>query len=92
VRRKDLRDPLVSPALYPELLARFPPTLVITGTRAGEMSAAVHTHTRLFAAGADAVLHVWEGMWHGFLEDIDLPEAEEARAVIVRFFDRHLGQ
>ena len=89
VRLEDLRDPLVSPAFYPELLARFPPTLVITGTRAGEMSAAVHTHARLIAAGVEAALHVWEGMWHGFLEDFELPEAEEAQAVIARFFARH---
>jgi monoterpene epsilon-lactone hydrolase len=92
VREADLYDPLVSPALAPDLLARFPPTLVITGTRAGELSAAVHTHTRLVAAGVPADLHVWEGMWHGFLEDFDLPESEEARAVIVRFWNRHLGR
>jgi monoterpene epsilon-lactone hydrolase len=92
VREADLYDPLVSPVFASDLLARFPPTLVITGTRAGEMSAAVHTHTRLVAAGVPADLHVWEGMWHGFLEDFELPEAEEARAVIVRFWDRHLGR
>jgi acetyl esterase/lipase len=90
VRAEALCDPLVSPAFYPELLARFPPSLVITGTRAGEMSAAVHTHARLVAAGVAADLHIWEGMWHGFLEDFELPEAEEARAVIVRFWNRHL--
>ncbi len=90
VRQKDLRDPLVSPALHPDLLPRFPPTLVITGTRAGEMSAAVHTHARLTAAGVASDLHVWEGMWHGFLEEFELPESEEARNVIVRFWNRHL--
>jgi acetyl esterase/lipase len=82
----------VSPVLYPDLLSRFPPTLVITGTRAGEMSAAIHTHARLVAANVPADLHVWEGMWHGFLEDFELPEAEEARRVIARFWSRHLGQ
>jgi monoterpene epsilon-lactone hydrolase len=91
VRASDLYDPLVSPAFAPDLLSRFPPTLIITGTRAGEMSAAVHSHTRLVAAGVPADLHVWEGMWHGFLDDVDLPEAAEARAVIVRFWNRHLG-
>jgi len=90
VRANDLQDPLVSPALYPDLLSRFPPTLLITGTRAGEMSATVGSHTRLVKAGATAELHVWDGMWHGFMEDFDLPEAEEARAVMVRFWNRHL--
>jgi acetyl esterase/lipase len=90
VRPEDVGEPLVSPAVSLGLLARFPPTLVITGTRAGEMSAAVHSHARLVKAGAKAELHVWEGMWHGFTEDFELPEAEEARSVIVRFFERHL--
>jgi acetyl esterase/lipase len=90
VRPEDLGDPLVSPSASLSLLSRFPPTLIITGTRAGEMSAAVHSHTRLYKAGAEAELHVWEGMWHGFTEDFELPEAEEARNVIVRFFERHL--
>ena len=91
VSREDLYDPLVSPAFAPQLLSRFPPALLITGTRAGEFSAAVYSHTRLIAAGVAAELHVWEGMWHGFLEDFELPEAAEARAVIVRFWHRHLG-
>jgi acetyl esterase/lipase len=92
VPKADLRHPLVSPALYPELLARFPPTLLITGTRAGEMSSVVHTHTRLVAADVPADLYIWEGMWHGFLDDVELPEAEEARRVIVRFWNQHLGR
>ena len=33
-------DPLVDPTRSPELLARFPPTLLITGTRAFNMSPA----------------------------------------------------
>lgn len=92
VRIEDLHDPLVSPAVDLDLLGRFPPTLVITGTRAGEMSAAVYSHARLVRAGVAADLHVWEGMWHGFTEDFELPEAEEARDVIVRFWNRHLGR
>ena len=85
VRTADLCNPLVSPTVSPELLARFPPTLIITGTRAGEMSAAVHSHARLVSAGVDASLHVWEGMWHGFTEDFELPEAQEALSVLLRF-------
>lgn len=42
----DLGDPMVSPIMAPATLAQFPPTLVITGTRAFEMSAAVHTTRR----------------------------------------------
>jgi acetyl esterase/lipase len=87
-----LDDPMAYPEASPELLARFPPTLFVTGTRSLELSAAVHSHIQLLKAGADAELAVWEGMDHGFWRDPDLPESREAYDVIVKFFDRHLGQ
>lgn len=87
----DLKSPLMSPVVSPELLAKFPPTLLITATRADEMSAAIDTHRQLVKAGAEAELHVWDGLWHGFFVGTpDIPESQEAYSVIVNFFDRHL--
>src|SRR5690606_17957433 len=37
-------DPLAAPASSPQVLARFPPTLIVSGTRAFDLSSAVHTH------------------------------------------------
>lgn len=88
----NLRDPLVSPALHPAVLAKFPPTLVLTGTRSFGMSAAVQTHRELVKAGVDADLHVWDGVGHCFFFDFDLPESQEAFAVMTKFFDRQLGR
>lgn len=88
----DLNDPLVSPAVSMDVLAKFPPTLIITGTRGFELSSAVYTHSRLVKAGVEADLHVWEGLFHGFFYNPDVPESRDAYDVIVRFFDRHLGQ
>ena len=87
----DPRDPLVAPINSPEVLAKFPPTLIITGTRAFEMSSAVYTHSRLVKLGVDAELHVWEGLFHGFFYNPDVPESRDAYDVIVKFFDHHLG-
>lgn len=87
----DLSDPLVSPIESPATLAQFPPTLVITGTRAFEMSAAVSTHKELVKAGVDADLHVWDGLGHAFFYDPALPESREAFDVMARFFTRHLN-
>jgi acetyl esterase/lipase len=84
----DTNDPLVTPILSSEVLSKFPPTLIITGTRAMEMSTAVHTHAQLVKLGVDADLHVWEGMFHGFFYNPDVPESREAHAVIVA---KHLG-
>ena len=85
-------NPLVAPALFPETLAKFPPTLLITGSRDIAMSATIHTHAELVKAGVDAELHVWDGMWHSFFSDVDLPESQEVYAVTARFFDAHLGK
>ena len=87
---KDLNNPLASPVLSPELLKRFPPTLIITATRAMEMSAAVNTHRELVKAGVDSELHMWDGLGHAFIYNIDLPESREAFDVLARFFERHL--
>lgn len=86
-----LDDPLVAPASSPEVLAKFPPTLVVSGTRGFELSSAVYAHTQLVKQGVDAELHVWEGMFHGFFYNVDVPESRDCYDVIVKFFDAHLG-
>ena len=87
----DPQDPLVAPVNSPEILEKFPPTLIITATRGFEMSGAVYTHAQLVKAGVDAELHVWEGLFHGFFYNPDVPESRDCYDVIVKFFDRHLG-
>ena len=88
----DMKDPLVSPVDSPEVLAKFPPTLMITGTRGFELSAALYTHEQLVRAGVEAELHVWEGLFHGFFYNVDVPESKDAINVMVKFFDKHLGR
>lgn len=88
----DLNDPLVSPAESDEVLAKFPPTQFITGTRSFDLSNAVYTHSRLVRLGVTTELHVWEGMFHGFYTNPDVPESREAYSAMVNFFDKHLGK
>jgi epsilon-lactone hydrolase len=83
-------NPLVLPGLSPALLAKFPPTLLITGTRDMTMSSVIYSQQLLDQAGAQTELHVWEGMWHSFFSDPELPESKQAYQVIVNFFLRHL--
>jgi len=84
-------DPLVSPLDSPEVLAKFPPTLLITGTRDFAYSGAIYTHEQLVKLGVDAELHVWEGLFHGFFYNADVPESRDAFNVMIKFFDRHLA-
>lgn len=88
----DLNDPLVGPVSSPDVLAKFPPTLVVTATRGFELSNAVYTHNQLVKRGVEAELHVWDGLFHGFFYNPDVPESRDCYDVIVKFFDRHLGR
>ena len=79
------------PVDSPEVLSKFPPTLIITGTRGFELSSALYTHEQLVKQGVEAELHVWEGLFHGFFYNADVPESKDAFNVMIKFFDRHLG-
>lgn len=83
-------DPIVSPGSHPEIIAKYPPTLIITGTRAPDMSPAVVTNSRLLKAGVRSTLIVGEGMEHCYIYDADLPEAQDAYAATVAFFRENL--
>lgn len=61
----DVNVPTITPGLFPETLAQFPPTLVVTGTRDIAMSNALMTHTELLKADVEAELFVQEGLGHG---------------------------
>jgi epsilon-lactone hydrolase len=89
-KAEDLTNPLASPVLDANLLKQFPPTLIITASRAMEMSAAINTHRELVKAGVDADLHMWDGLGHAFFYDIELPESREAFTVMTHFFQQHL--
>lgn len=84
-------DPLVVPASSPQVLAQFPPTLLISGTRDFAMSTVVQSERVLSKAGVQTEMHIWDGMWHSFFSDPEMPESREAYAVMAHFFDRHLG-
>ncbi|MBN8884736.1 MAG: alpha/beta hydrolase [Rudaea sp.] len=88
----DPASPLVLPGLSGAVLAKFPPTLLISGSRDFSMSATLRSNELLTEAGAATELHVWEGMWHSFFSDPELPESKAMYAVVARFFDRELGR
>ena len=90
-RHASKADPLVLPIRSERVLSRFPPTLLIAGSRDFTVSSLFHAQAALSEAGVDAELHVWDGMWHAFFFDPDLPESQEVYRVVVKFFDRHLG-
>ncbi len=87
----DPDDRTVAPGDHDDLLARFPPTLLISGTRDFLLSGVIATHRKLAGLGVDAHLHIWEGHGHAtFAFNPRLPESDEVHQTIVDFFDRYL--
>ena len=86
----NMADPIISPALHPEVMAKFPPTLLITGTRAPDMSPAIYTNSQLLKAGVRSTLIVGEGQGHCFIYLPQFPESQDAYQVIANFFRDNL--
>jgi len=87
----DTDDPLVYPSKSEELISRFPPTLLLTGTRAPELSGAVQSHLQFQLQGVDSQLILFDGLDHGFIGQAEFPESRQAYKLIYKFFDEHLG-
>jgi acetyl esterase/lipase len=89
----DANDPLANPGSSDAALAKFPPTLFITGTRAFDMSPAIVAHARLLKLDVDSSLYIMEGGWHA----VDLyvrgtPEKRDVDTYKVSWFNRHLAR
>jgi len=84
---QDHNNPLIVPSASPDVLAKFPPTLFVTGSRAAELSSAARSAIDLTKVGVDARLFVWDGMDHGFFYNPEIPESHEAYDVMVNFFE-----
>jgi acetyl esterase/lipase len=82
-------DPLVCPSASQAVMSKFPPTLLIVGSRDVMASGASRTQIELAKAGVDAQLYSWDGMDHNFMADPDLPESKEAYQLMSRFFKEH---
>ena len=86
----DIADPLVFPGEHPDRLEKFPASLLVTGTRDFAASSVTVMHRRLLAAGVDASLIQFDGMWHAHHMATTLPESRETFAAMARFFSTHL--
>lgn len=89
----DVADPLAYPGNSDTVLAKFPPTLLLSGTRSREMSAAIVAHARFLKLGVDSSLYLMEGGWHGaHVNAPEAPETRDALSHVVRWFDSRLAK
>ena len=83
-------DPILSP-VYSDLHG-FPPTLFLTSGRDMLLSDTVNLHRAFVNAGVPAQLVVFDGLWHAYWNEWNLPESKEAHHMMADFFDRNLGK
>lgn len=86
----DAADPLVFPGEHPQVMAAFPPSLLITATRDFAASSVSVMHRRLLAQGVEAEFILFDGLWHAFHMSGDLPESRELYDRLSEFFLRRL--
>lgn len=86
----DANDPLVSPAASDAVLRSFPPTLLITATRDFASSSTLAADLALTRVGVPTELHVWDGLFHGFFYNAEIPESQQAFDIMTKFFNQHL--
>src|SRR5581483_8396047 len=77
----DPHNPLAFPMTSAELLARFPPTLLLAGSRDFAASSMTTMQRRLWECGVDAELFLFDGLGHAFMMDPALPESRETYGI-----------
>jgi len=85
-----LNDPVLSP-IYSDLKG-FPPTLFLTSGRDLLLSNTVNLQRAFVNAGVNAQLVVFDGLWHAYWNEWNLPESKEAHHMMADFFNQNLGK
>lgn len=86
------KTPTADPALSPSYaeLSKFPPTLLLTSTRDFLLSGTSNFARALDKNGVEAKLVVFDGLPHAFWSYMDIPETDEANALVARFMKSKL--
>lgn len=89
---EDMKDKLAFPADHPEILSKFPPTLILSSSRDTLLGNALDTYAKLREAEVESQLYVRHGFGHGYFTQVpEVPEAIAAWEETVNHFDKYLG-
>lgn len=89
-RGHDPKSPGISP-IYADFSAEYPPTIITSGTRDLLLSDCTRLYWRIRNAKVPVELRVWEGLWHAFMVEPEIPEGAECRAEVASFLRTQLG-
>jgi len=71
---QDLTNPEISP-LFGAFDSSFPEILISSGTRDLLLSQSIQLASRLRSSGVSVDLRIWDGLWHVFEWNAELPES-----------------
>lgn len=83
IGKTPLDDPTLSPLRGD--VSKFPPTLLMSSTRDILLSGTSIFARKLTETGVDARLVVFDGLPHAFWSYMDIPETNQAHAIVARF-------
>ncbi len=86
----NLKHPYASP-VYGDFSEEFPPTLIQGGTKEILLSDFVRFYQALDQAGHEVKLDIYDGMWHGFQIQYDIPESRTAKGKIKKFLRQKIN-
>jgi acetyl esterase/lipase len=84
-----MTNPEISP-LFGSYDETFPDVFISSGTRDLLLSQSIQLANILRFAGVSVDLQIWDGLWHVFEWDADLPESRLSIQQIVKFLTRKL--
>ena len=88
---QNLTNPDISP-IFGDYDHTFPNIFISTGTRDLLMSQSILLASKLKASDISVELNIWEGLWHVFEWDIDLPESTLSIKQISDFLTRTVAK
>ena len=89
--KSEWKNPYVSP-VYGDYAKDFPPTLIQVGTKEIFLSNSIRMFRNLKENNKEVELDVYEGMWHVWQGNYDIPESKMAVKNTKKFMLKHLGK
>ena len=85
----EMKHPLLSP-VYADYSSGFLPTIIQVGTRDLFLSNCARLQRTMEAAHVKVKMSLWEGMWHAFHANPQLPEGQEAMKEMAEYLKSKL--
>ncbi|MCI2229844.1 alpha/beta hydrolase [Polaribacter sp. MSW13] len=89
--RNEWKNPYVSP-VYGDYSKDFPPTLIQVGSKEIFLSNSIRMYRQLKENNKEVELDVYEGMWHVWQGNYDIPESKMAVKNTKNFIFKHIGK